>query len=121
LYIGERDEGPIFVPATGHRLTRHAADRTRKRLARRVGIPKLSGSRAAACATRSSPPPSTRVWRCATSKRPPHTPTHAPRCDTTVDARASTVTPPTWSPRSRCGSVRLFVYPDVRCDGLFLF
>jgi integrase/recombinase XerD len=40
LYIGDRAAGPIFVGATGQRLTRHAADRTVKRLARRAGIAK---------------------------------------------------------------------------------
>jgi integrase/recombinase XerD len=40
LYIGGRPGGPIFVGATGQRLTRHAADRTVKRLARRAGIAK---------------------------------------------------------------------------------
>jgi integrase/recombinase XerD len=34
LYVGERAGGPIFVGATGNRLSRHAADRTVKRLAR---------------------------------------------------------------------------------------
>jgi integrase/recombinase XerD len=40
LYVGERSGGPIFVGATGERLSRHAADRTVKRLARRAGISK---------------------------------------------------------------------------------
>jgi integrase len=40
LYIGARAGGPIFAGATGQRLTRHAADRTVKRLARRAGIAK---------------------------------------------------------------------------------
>jgi site-specific recombinase XerD len=40
LSIGGRAGGPIFVGATGQRLTRHAADRTVKRLARRAGIAK---------------------------------------------------------------------------------
>src|SRR5215207_10034946 len=73
LYIGERAGGPIFLGATGQRLTRHAADRTVKRLARRPGS--ASGSHHTACATRSSPPPSMPVSRCATSKRRHPTPT----------------------------------------------
>jgi integrase/recombinase XerD len=40
LYVGERAGGPLFVSATGQRLTRHAADRTVKRLARQAGITK---------------------------------------------------------------------------------
>jgi site-specific recombinase XerD len=40
LYIGERAGGALFVGATGQRLTRHAADRAVKRLARRAGISK---------------------------------------------------------------------------------
>jgi integrase/recombinase XerD len=40
LYVGERAGGPLFVAATGQRLSRHAADRTVKRLARRAGIGK---------------------------------------------------------------------------------
>jgi integrase/recombinase XerD len=40
LYIGERAAGALFVGATGQRLTRHAADRAVKRLARWAGISK---------------------------------------------------------------------------------
>jgi hypothetical protein len=40
LYVGDRAGGPIFIGATGQRLSRHAADRTVKRLTRRAGISK---------------------------------------------------------------------------------
>ena len=40
LYIDGRTGGPIFLGEHGHRMDRHAADRTVKRLARRAGINK---------------------------------------------------------------------------------
>jgi hypothetical protein len=95
LYVGERAGGPIFIGATGDRLSRHAADRTVKRLARRAGVIK-----------RISPHSLRHLFITAALdagvplrdvQRPPHTRTRAPRCDTTEAARASTDTPPTRS------------------------
>ena len=98
LAVGERSEGPIFVGGDGTRLDRHRAGRIVRRLARRAGIP--SGSDRTRCATRSSPLRSTPACRCATSKRPPATPTRERRCATTAPASPSTATPPTSSPPS---------------------
>jgi site-specific recombinase XerD len=93
LYVGERAGGPILIGATGDRLSRHAADRTVKRLARRAGVIK-----------RISPHSLRHLFITAALdagvplrdvQRPPHTRTRAPRCDTTEAARASTDTPPT--------------------------
>ena len=41
LAIGERTDGPVFLPAHEHRLDRHAAGRIVRRTARRAGIGKL--------------------------------------------------------------------------------
>jgi integrase/recombinase XerD len=73
LAVGERGEGPIFCGADGSRLDRHAASRIVRRIARRAGLTKRVGP--TRCDTRSSPPRSTPASRCATSKRPPATPT----------------------------------------------
>jgi hypothetical protein len=59
-----------------------------------------SGSGRTPCGMPSSPPPSMRESRCVTCKKPPATPTHERRCDTTVAASRWTATPPTSSPRS---------------------
>lgn len=97
LAIGERVEGPIFLATNGDRLDRHAAWRIVRRMARQAGINKPGRTR---CATRSSPPHSMRASRCATSKKPPATPTPEPRCAMTGLGSPSTGTPPTSSPRS---------------------
>jgi integrase len=76
LAIGERCEGPIFTTLSGQRLTgtppggSSAASPARQGSSRR--------STRTRCATRSSPPPSTQVSRCATSRKLPPTPTLAP-------------------------------------------
>jgi site-specific recombinase XerD len=98
LYIGERADGPIFVGATGQRLTRHAADRTVKRLARRAGIAKRISPHGLRhsfiTAVLDAGAPLRDVQEAASP------PTRARRCATTGDAKASTDMPPTWSPRS---------------------
>jgi len=86
LAVAERVDGPIFYGPDGLRLEWPAAP----------GSPSRSGR--TRCDTRSSPPPSTPEFRCARSRKPPRTPTRAPRCATTVPAAASTGTPPTSSP-----------------------
>ena len=98
LVVGERSEGPIFVGRDGLRLDRHGAARIVRRIARHAGIYKASAR--TPCVTPLSPPRSMPAFRSATCKRPPATPTHAPRCATTAPASRSTVTPPTSSPPS---------------------
>ncbi len=97
-----------------HRGAHHRAD-----LSRRQGRPRWTATRLTAwssawpggpaspsasvpiaCATASSPPPSTPASRCVTYRRPPATPTPAPPCATTGAADRSIATPPTWSPPS---------------------
>lgn len=41
LAVGERASGPIFVAGDGHRLDRHSADRTIRRVVRGAGFAKL--------------------------------------------------------------------------------
>ena len=89
-------EGPIFLTADGHRLDRHGAGRIVRRVARRAGITKSVGPHT--CATHSSPPRWMPGCHCGTSRKPPPTPTRAPRCATTGPAHRWTATPPTSSP-----------------------
>jgi len=97
LAIGERTEGPVFLAADGRRLDRHGAGRIVRKTARKAGIGKtVTPTR---CGTRSSPPRSTREFRCVTSKKPPRMLTRGPRSGTTGPAAAWTGTPPTSSPR----------------------
>jgi site-specific recombinase XerC len=99
LYIVERTTGPIFLGAGGGRMDRYAADRTVNGWP--VGRGSPSGFHRTACATASSPPPSTPASPCGTCKKPPRTRILAPRCATTGPASRSTVTPPTsWRPSS---------------------
>jgi hypothetical protein len=98
LAIGERSSGPVFIGADGERLDRHAAGRIVRRIARQAGIVKRVGPHT--LVTRSSPPPSTPVSHCVTSKKRHLTPTRERRCDTTVAANPRTGTPPTSSPPS---------------------
>lgn len=96
LAVGERAAGPIFVAGDGRRLDRHGAARIVRRVARRAGIAEPIGPHT--LRQRSSPPLSTLACRCATSKRPHHTPIRAPPCATTGPGSRSTVTPPTSCP-----------------------
>jgi integrase/recombinase XerD len=89
LAAGERAEGPIFLTSDGQRLDRHGADRPPGRHPRRDH----QTGQAARCGTRSSPPPSTPACRSGTSRTPPRTPIHAPRCASAALAAASTGTP----------------------------
>jgi len=98
LAVAERCDGPIFVGASGARLNRHAAGRIVRRIARRAGIGKRVGPHT--LRHRSSPPRSMPVFRCATSKKLPATPTRAQRCGMTELACRSTGTRPTSSRRS---------------------
>ena len=91
LAIGERPEGPIFLTPDGRRLDRHGAARIVRRVVGRAGISKT--------AMHSSPQPSMRASLCATSKKPPPTPTRGPRSAMTVPAAVWTGTPPISSPR----------------------
>ena len=97
LAVGERIEGPIFLPPTAAPGPARRRPIVR-RVARRAGITNLSAP--TPCDTRSSPPPSTPACLYVTSKKPPPTPTRAPPCDTTGPEPASTGTPLTSSPRS---------------------
>ena len=98
LAIGDRLDGPIFIEPERHRLDRHAAGRIVRRSS--VALRSPSGSDHTRFVTRSSPPRWMPASRCEMSKKQPATPTHAPRCATTVAASPSTGTPPTSSPRS---------------------
>ena len=82
----------------GERLDRHAAGRIVRRIARRAGI--TDASAPTHCGTRSSPPRSTPVSRCATCKKPPATPTRAPPYVKTALGSPSIGTLPTSSRRS---------------------
>jgi site-specific recombinase XerD len=95
LAIGERTEGPLLTAAGGRRLDRPGAARIVRRVTRRAGIDKHVGPHTSD--TRLSPPPSTRESRSATCRKPPRTPTRAPRCATTGPAQAWTGTRPTSS------------------------
>lgn len=98
LVIGERSEGPILLARDGHRLDRHGAARIVRRTARRAGINKRVGPHTLrhAFITAAWTP----VYRCATCRKRPATPTHAPPCATTAPASPSTDTPHTSSPPS---------------------
>jgi integrase/recombinase XerD len=76
LATGERCDGPVFRTADGRRLDRHGAGRIVRTIARRAGITKPVGPHTL---RHSSPPPWTPTCRCATSRRPPPTPTRGPR------------------------------------------
>jgi site-specific recombinase XerD len=97
LAIGERTEGPIFLAPDGRRLDRHGAGRIVRRIARRAGITKSVGPHTLRHAFITAA-----VWtpvsRCATSRKPPPTPTHAPPCAMTGPAPRWTGTPPISSP-----------------------
>jgi integrase len=99
LYVGERSSGPIFVGATGQRLSRHAADRSVKRLARRAGITKRisphSLRHSFITAAFDAGVPLRDVQEAASHSDPA-----PPPCGTTADARAWTGTPHTSSPHS---------------------
>ena len=84
LAIGERAEGPIFLPrtATGSTATPHGGS-CAALLARPGSTSRSARTR---CATRSSRPHSTQASRCAPSKKPPATPTREPPCAMTAPA-----------------------------------
>jgi hypothetical protein len=98
LAVGERCEGPIFVATAGHRRDRHAAGRISAVSRDAPASPSVSVR--TPCATRPSPPHSTRASRSVTSKKPPATPIRAPPRATTELGYRWTVTPPTSSPPS---------------------
>jgi hypothetical protein len=66
------------------------------------------------CVTRSSPPVSTPVSHSATCKKPPFTPTRAPRCATTGHVLHSTDTSPASSPPSSPAPPRSPEYLQIR-------
>jgi integrase len=81
LAIGERTGGPVFLAVDGRRLDRHGAGRIVCRVARQAGIAKkvsphtfryafITAARMPGC-------------RCATSRKPLHTPIRGPRCGMT--------------------------------------
>jgi integrase/recombinase XerD len=96
LAIGDRTDGPVFLAADGRRLDRHGAGRIVRKTARRAGIAKAITPHTLRHA--SLPPPWTPGSRCATCKRPPHTPTRERRCAMTGPAAAWTGMPPILSP-----------------------
>jgi integrase len=98
LAVGERCEGP----SSSHRMVNDSTvtQQDGSCVASRVGPTSPSRSVRTPSGTRSSLPRSTPACRCATSKKPPAMPTHAPRCATTELAFPSTGTPPTSSPPS---------------------
>ena len=98
LAVGERCEGPIFLSSGGERLTATPPDGSCAAWPAAPVSP--SASAPTHCGTRSSPPRSTPVSRCATCKKPPATPTRAPPCVTTALGSPSIATPPTSSRRS---------------------
>jgi site-specific recombinase XerD len=99
LAVGERCAGPIFATTNGERIDRNIAGRIVPRIARRAGIAKRVGPHTLRHAL--SPPPSTRAFHCATSKKPPVTPIPARPCAMTAPGCRSTGTPPTsWQPSS---------------------
>ncbi len=85
--------GRCSWPPTGGGWTGTAPGGSSARSPAAPGSPRPS--RPTRSGTRSSPPRWTTGSRCATSKKPPRTPTLAPRCGTTGLAAASTGTPPT--------------------------
>ena len=91
--IGERHDGPILIRARrpAPRLAAPPTDGS----ARSANRPASNTSTRTCCEPRSSWPPSTPASRCATSRSPPATPTHAPPPSTTGAARTTTATPPT--------------------------
>jgi integrase len=64
LAIGERLDGPFFLRADGDRMDRHCAGRIVRRVARRAGLDKKISPH-----TRSSSPPWTPPFRCATCRK----------------------------------------------------
>jgi site-specific recombinase XerD len=76
LAVGERADGPIFLHPDGQRMDRHCAGGIVRRVARRAELDKPISPQP--CATHSSPLHSTPASRCATCKRLPRTPIHAP-------------------------------------------
>ena len=100
--IGTRTRGPVLLNSRGARMDRHAATRRLRRLAETAGSG-LPGHTRICCGTPSSRPCWTQAWTSGTSRSPPATPIHAPRCVTTEPARTPTATPttswlPTWPP-----------------------
>jgi len=90
LAVGERTGGPVFLAADGRRLDRHGAGRIVRKVARCAAISK------AVTPQHSGTPSSLPRWmpgfRFGTCKRPPPTPTRAPRCGTTGPVAAWTGT-----------------------------
>jgi integrase/recombinase XerD len=96
LAVGERTDGPVFLATDGQRLDRHGAGRIVRKVARHAGIAKAVTPHTLRHAFITAAPYQLRApgSRCATSKKPPRTPTLAPRCGTTALAAALTGTPP---------------------------
>ena len=92
LATGERTEGPLFLAADGKRLDRHGAARIVRRVTRRAGIAKKVSPHTLrhAFITAALDP----GFPCGTCRRPPPTPTRAPRCAMTGHGPAWTGTPP---------------------------
>ena len=77
LAIGDRSQGPLFVGFDGERLD--ATPRHGSCDGSLAGRESTSPSGSEPCATRSSPPPSTRAYRYATRTKRPVTPIRPPR------------------------------------------
>jgi site-specific recombinase XerD len=122
LAIGERTEGPVFLAADGpvflaaegRRLDRHGAARIVRRVTGRAGISKHVSPRTLRHAF------ITAVWtpesRSATYRKPPRTPTRAPRCATTGPGPRSTGMRHTlWPPTSLAppGRPRGYLVPSA--------
>jgi integrase/recombinase XerD len=101
LAIGERVEGPIFLAADGRRLDRHGAGRIVRRIARKAGIVKPVGRHTLRHAFITAALDAGVPF--ATCRKPPRTPTRAPRCAMTGPAPLSTGTRPTSSPSTSPG------------------
>ena len=85
LAIGERCEGPVFLARTAGGWTGTAPGGSSAASPAGLGSPRTSGR--TRCGMRSSPPPWTPAYRCATSRKPPPTPTPEPPCGMTGHAR----------------------------------
>ncbi len=106
--IGARAGGPILLNTRGARMDRHAATRRLRHLAETGGVP-IARPHPHMLRPPSSPPCSTLVWTCVTSRSLPATPTLAQPCVMTEPARTSIATPttswpPTWPPAPDTGS-----------------
>jgi len=98
LAIGERTDGPMFLAADAGGWTGTAPGGSSAR------SPATPASARPSRLIRSGTRSSRLRWmpgsRCATCRRPPRTPIHAPRCGTTGPAAAWTGTPRTSSPHT---------------------